>query len=459
MSESGRTWAAAQLLAGGAVAVLVVAVLVLADRGFDITDEGFYLNWISQPTLWDASTTQFGFVYHPLYVLVDGNLALLRRVTITLTLALSWSVVLVALGRARRGWPLPVTLSICTALAAVGLRVYDRWLLTPSYNTLALQGALLVATGLMLWWDATGEGCPGNEDDRNQRHAWLDRLSLAAIVLGFGVAALFLAKPPAAAATGALVVVALLTGRRLLVRRALVATACSAAALALFVLAVDGSPSGFVDRLSSGASDVRLLDGGHSLTEILRVDGLGLRAPTLVTGVGTFVGVALLTWILTSAPGRRERAWSAVVGSAAVAAAAIVMWLRPGVMDRAVPAAVLVPIAIPFAAVTVRIVWLWRRRHRQSGTLRERRDGFLIGSLLLLPVTATLGTNVNNWVAASHLAVFWTAAALVALRPVFARDGWPVLTATVHGCRRAGLLLRDWRDAGSVPPVGTGVGT
>ena len=430
MSGPDRVLAAVQLLAGAVVTSLVVMILVFTDRGFDITDEGFYLNSISQPTLWDASVTQFGFVYHPLYAWFDGDIALLRRVTVLMTLALSGSTVLAALGRVRRGWPLLVTLSVCTVLAGVGLRVYDEWLLTPSYNTLAFQGALLVATGLMLWWDATGEGRSDHESARTWQFARLDRLSLAAVLLGLGGVALFLAKPPAAAATAALVAATLIAGGVLRVRPTLVAVTCAVAVLAVFTIAVDGSPVSFVDRLSRGAGDVTLLEGGHSLADILRVDSLGLRLPTLTTGVGAFSGVALLTWSLTSAPRRRARAGSAAIGIAAFAGVVFVTWLRPGVMDPAVPAAVLVPLSIPLGGVAVRLAWLGRRWKGGALALRGRRDGILIMGLLLLPLAATLGTNSNTWVAASQLMICWIAAALVALRPVIAHDGWPVLTAT-----------------------------
>ena len=55
-------------------------VMFRCRSGFDFTDEGFYLNWISNPQNFRASVTQFGFVYHPLYKLIGGNIALLRQV-------------------------------------------------------------------------------------------------------------------------------------------------------------------------------------------------------------------------------------------------------------------------------------------------------------------------------------------------------------------------------------------
>jgi hypothetical protein len=65
--------------------------------GYDFTDEGYYLNWISNPWIYKASVSQFGFMYHPLYRLVGGDLALLRQCNIFITFGLAWILCLVLL--------------------------------------------------------------------------------------------------------------------------------------------------------------------------------------------------------------------------------------------------------------------------------------------------------------------------------------------------------------------------
>ena len=54
-------------------------IFLYCSHGIDFTDEGFYLNWISNPFLYKASTTQFGYIYHPLFLLVEGNISKLRQ--------------------------------------------------------------------------------------------------------------------------------------------------------------------------------------------------------------------------------------------------------------------------------------------------------------------------------------------------------------------------------------------
>ena len=64
-------------------------VLWFSRYGLDLTDESFYLVWISSPFLYSVSSTQFGFVYYPLYELLGGNIAALRQANILITFGLA----------------------------------------------------------------------------------------------------------------------------------------------------------------------------------------------------------------------------------------------------------------------------------------------------------------------------------------------------------------------------------
>ena len=59
--------------------IIFLLVFKYSNYGFDFTDEGYYLNWISNPFYYEASATQFGFIYHPLYLFVGEDLVLLRK--------------------------------------------------------------------------------------------------------------------------------------------------------------------------------------------------------------------------------------------------------------------------------------------------------------------------------------------------------------------------------------------
>ena len=282
MKESDHLPRTAQLLAGAVVTTTAIALVILANRGLDLTDEGFYLNWISDPYAWDMSTTQFGFIYHPLYVLLGNDIVLLRRSTILVTLGLSWVATYLALGPASREWSRAVVLSATTGIAGVGLTIYNRWLLTPSYHTLVLHSGLLVVIGMLLLWSggpATPRPC------RSQKQTWrLDRTSAGALLLGVGGAALFVARPPSGAAAAVVIAVTLVAGGRLTKRSIPIVAVSAAGSLIVLAVAVDGSLVEFVRRLTVGAREASLMEAGHSLSDLWSLDGLGLDRPTLAYG-------------------------------------------------------------------------------------------------------------------------------------------------------------------------------
>ena len=72
--------------------LILVWVLKFSAYGIDFTDEGYYLNWISNPSLYKTSINQFGFIYHPLYNLVDGNIVWLRRLNVIIIFTLSFAL-------------------------------------------------------------------------------------------------------------------------------------------------------------------------------------------------------------------------------------------------------------------------------------------------------------------------------------------------------------------------------
>ena len=76
------------LTVSGALAAYVVAVnLFVASRGLDRTDEGMYLNSIRHPDDDVATVLLFGYVYHPAYAALGGDIVGLRWFGMVLTVA------------------------------------------------------------------------------------------------------------------------------------------------------------------------------------------------------------------------------------------------------------------------------------------------------------------------------------------------------------------------------------
>ena len=56
-----------------------ILLWLIADRGFDITDEGYYLLSAAEPDAITASLDYFGYVLYPIREVSFGSLALYRR--------------------------------------------------------------------------------------------------------------------------------------------------------------------------------------------------------------------------------------------------------------------------------------------------------------------------------------------------------------------------------------------
>ena len=157
--------------------------------GFDFTDEGFYLNWISHPFNYSASLSQFGFLYHPLYQLVGGDIAALRQANVMLNFCLGWSAGWALLSRIFGVRTLSVLpkFAISAGMASSGLLSLvfaGMWLPTPSYNSLAFQGLLITAAGLFLV-------------DKTSSRASM----VGCVLIGVGGWLVFMGKPTSAAAS------------------------------------------------------------------------------------------------------------------------------------------------------------------------------------------------------------------------------------------------------------------
>src|SRR5437868_4420539 len=120
--------------------------------GIDFRDEGFYLVWMSDPSKYDISVTQFGFIYHPLFALLRESVAAIRQVNLLITFGAAWALGNAALKACTPapGLPAGARLTISAALATASLSFLHIWLPTPSYNWLVLQALLIACIGLLM---------------------------------------------------------------------------------------------------------------------------------------------------------------------------------------------------------------------------------------------------------------------------------------------------------------------
>lgn len=142
------------LLAGAVGTLLACAGLLVygSGRGYDLTDETFYLIWARDPEAYQLTYQPFGYLLHPLFTLVAGNLQAYR---------LSGFAAAAAAG-ALLGGSLPLArgkrLLFGTYGAGSALTIYFPWIITPSYNSAANVGAMLILGGMFNILSNTKEG-------------------------------------------------------------------------------------------------------------------------------------------------------------------------------------------------------------------------------------------------------------------------------------------------------------
>jgi len=235
-------------------------------RGFDITDESFYILWSRNPGDVLASITQFGHYTGILYSLAGGNLAVFRLLGMLLLLVAAgcFSHALERFWRHLPGAPVPSStrwISLSVILAGA-LAYYRYWLLTPSYNWLTLISILLVATGLLHAAVTAG--------DSTSCSYTISRLFRYGVLVGLGGGLSFMAKPTTAAILAIVffyfIVVTSLRGRWKVFAASSVIS--SIAFIVIHALVFEKGLGPFYAELRGGVELGKLLDGGHTITLI-----------------------------------------------------------------------------------------------------------------------------------------------------------------------------------------------
>jgi len=361
-----------------------IALLLWAGRlmgvGLDFSDDGYYLNVNRNPALYSYSVTQFGFLYNPIFQAVGWDVALFRQVGLALTSGLAAVLVALLTRRTTASWPQAVLAGL--VFAPVSLTLFYMWLPTPGYNSLGFQGLLLAGIALLL---TEGEG----------KATWLGW-----VLLGVAGWIVFMAKPTSAAVLGPLVLAYLLAARRLQIRGAVVAVVTAVGTLVVSALAIDGSIGDFVQRLSIGAEFAAMLEGGHTLSGILRLDRFSLSPPEMLALVANIALIAVATFCVGSGiPAFRFLGLG-------ISAAYVLATL-------AVAAGRLVP---PFGFGTYIVLQIWaaplgsiagtfippRRRF-----MPETRTMLLAALFAVFPHILSFGTNNNYWANGAMAGLFW----------------------------------------------------
>jgi len=400
--------------------LMVIWLIWCCNSGIDFTDEGYYLNWISNPSIYSASATQFGFVYHPLYQLLGGNIALLRQANILITLTLAW-LLFFCFFRTQAGRPEEMDswhtfpfAGLALVLSTCALALLHLWLPTPNYNSLALQALLLAGVGVLL---------AKADSSRNSLLGWA--------LIGFSGWLAFMAKPTTATALGLVIAIYLVMSGKLRIRMLAFSVAIAAVLVLLSAWYIDGSVKLFFFRLANGAEDVQRLQGGYALAEIFRWDDLAFSWNEKITLAGSSILVFFVTYLSYSS-GQAQRLFAAALTLLVSAFCLLVLLRNSGLKLSLIPNFALLFRPLNFgllfwAAPIGTLLAIATLLYKDFPGLSSRDSWTLVISFAFFPYAYTFGSNSNCWYGASDAAVFWVlAGGIVLVMPKLQGPSWRV---------------------------------
>ncbi|WP_294256797.1 hypothetical protein [uncultured Sphingomonas sp.] len=348
-----RLSSAGLVLAGAVLALLCCGGLLVygAGRGIDLTDEIFYLVWARNPEAYALLYQPFGYLLHPLYALLAGDVARYRLAGFAITAAAG-----ALLGRqlapegARR-------LPFATFGAAAALVIYFPWIVTPSYNSAANVGAMLVLAGVTTLL----------------RTETLAAHVAATLTIGCGLCVAAFAKPPLFALSGVLLIaLAAWSIRR---NRGRSIALLGALALAVLLIALFLPLPRIPGLLARIAASQHILALPNTPTHLpIKVLGDWAAVPPLLSAAAlAAIGATVL---------RRTR-WGCWLGHGAMAFGLLYLATTiPDTLDGGIPefpGLALLLVAAGYAAPVA------------------RRDMLLLALLLAAPFAVALGTFNNQW--------------------------------------------------------------
>lgn len=381
--------------------------------GIDFADEGYYLNWISDPTKYKASTSQFGYIYHPLYALLSGDISAIRQANILITFFLAWILSFVFL-KVLYGTPIldiHVRLVASAAIAISSLCFYRNWIPTPNYNFLTFQALMLVTIGLIL---------AERDQTLKSLFGW--------ILLGFGWWLAFMAKPTSAATAGLISIVYLIfAGKRNKIGFS-ISVGVVILALILFAFAVDGSINGFLVRLREGVRLAQVAVPVYGLESLIRIDGFRLKTSEWLVLLFAWAVLSLLLSLANSKMHVISVVWFTVFFCVAV----FVFWLTCVVNHSVLVNRLWVHLIVFFMPLGALLTGIFITRQRDY-LLQHIRAGWpLLCVLLIMPWLFAFGTGGNYWFYYGLVSIFWILLGLFFIVPVNgAGTSYPLLSYVI----------------------------
>ena len=397
---------------------MIVWLIFRAQYGLDLTDESSYLNWIANPWIYKSSISQFGFIYHPLYLATQGDIAHLRQVNIIIIYILSWILFSVFLKNAINHDKTSSSQSILTIVLAANFATTSflylstfRWLITPSYNSLTLEALIITSIGALL---------AQKEKSYSSLFGWM--------LLGFGGWLCFMAKPSSAIALSIATGIYLLLSGKFNFKYIFFAVATTIVFFLLSAWGIDGSLTSFFKRHTSGLINMKLMGVD---TPLLRFDFFSLsKSEKYVLIVNTFL-LVVISYFTTS-----KNKYLAIISLSTLSMIVIFGFL---IIANIVPTfftvhdyAIIQITAVPFSAIILACLFLKREFLRKI----DRTHWSQLLYFMSIPYVLAFGTSNKYWMQSQLASFFWLLGSLVILIPAIANKmRWNILLTLAVGAQ------------------------
>ena len=370
--------------------------------GIDFTDEGYYLNWISNPFLYkDFNVSKFGFIYYPIYNFVDGNVAQLRRLNFFITFILAFTLVYQVINKLVKFDKINKVIQ-CALSSGIAISSFTYvYIQTPSYNHLTFQALLITSIGIALI-DVTK----------------FNKNLLSYIIIGIGGWLTFMAKPSSATGLAPVVLIYLILSKNFQLRFLLIAVVTS---LILFIISayiINGSITDYVELYLLSFDLLKLLQGGYGINEIFRIDRLNLSKKITLSIFFIFLISVFFIWL--SLKNYKINNFIYIITCflilviIATLAISDINW-TPNYRDYQ-PYLVF---GIGYACLFISIVFYIKKKIKIYDI--HWGGGRLLFLFLVLPYIYALGTNGNYWHQSGVASLFWLISGFVLIIPWFCK--------------------------------------
>lgn len=376
---------------------VVAFVLTYMGRGFDFTDESFYLVWMKDPFYYDFSSSQFGFIYSPLFHTLGQDPHLIRSANIILTYGLGVVLSYVTLGLLDRHKHFDLRrLAQAMAISTVSITFLFWSSPTPNYNSLSLQALMLTAVGLI------------RADKEEGWAGW--------VLIGIGGWLAFMAKVSTAAMLGPLVLLLMLFSGRWSFRGLAIAVVSASLLVVASAYFIDGSLTAFWNRIAVALEISELSEAGYTPAEILRWDSVLFNSADWKITIATLIGLLVAGLLFRLRPSCVASCLRVTITlfCCLIAALIILRILPPDVVSsRSARTALLAfPTVSLILALPGLVRWVAAGEYRKTSAMVLPNYALGLG-FVFMPLVYAFGSNNNYWHLAGDACIFWVLAGVL----------------------------------------------